>query len=54
VADAIELARSLDRLLPRLQVYAIEGEDFGAGRTLSPAARRAVYELVAQLEAADR
>ena len=36
VADAVELARSLDRLPPALRVYAIEGEDFGAGRSSAP------------------
>jgi hydrogenase maturation protease len=50
VADAIELARALDRLPPVLRVYAIEGEDFGAGRKLSPPVRRAVEALVAELE----
>ena len=49
VADAIELARSLDRLPRALRVYAVEGEDFGAGPTLSPAVRQAVDELVAEL-----
>jgi hydrogenase maturation protease len=49
VADAIELARSLDRLPPRLVVYAIEGEDFGAGPELSEPVARAVDALVAEL-----
>ena len=39
VADAFELARSLDRLPPALRVDAIAGEDFGAGHPLSPAVR---------------
>ena len=52
VADAVELARSLDRLPARLTVYAIEGEDFGAGRELSPAVRRAVDQVVEELSRA--
>lgn len=49
VADAIELARALDRLPRVLRVYAIEGENFRAGRELSPAVRAAVDALVAEL-----
>ena len=49
VAEAVELARSLDRLPPALRVYAIEGEDFGAGQELSPTVRRAVDEVAAEL-----
>jgi hydrogenase maturation protease len=49
VADAVELARSLDRLPARLTVYAIEGEDFAAGHELSPAVRRAVDQVVGEL-----
>ena len=51
VADAIELARALGRLPPRLDVYAIEGVDFGLGRPLSPAVERAVDLLAARLAA---
>jgi hydrogenase maturation protease len=36
VAEAIELARVLGRLPARLHIFAIEGRDFGAGRTISP------------------
>jgi hydrogenase maturation protease len=46
LAEAIELARALDRLPPRLIVYGIEGERFTAGADLSPAVAAAV-ELVA-------
>jgi len=49
VADAAELARSLGRLPPTLRVYAIEGQDFGAGHDLSPLVRRAVNEVAAEL-----
>ena len=46
VAEAVALARELDRLPGRLAVYAIEGEDFGVGEGLSPAVEAAVSELV--------
>lgn len=49
VAEAIELARALDRLPPRLIVYAIEGRSFSAGAPPSEAveaAARAVVERV--------
>jgi hydrogenase maturation protease len=49
VADAIELARALDRLPPRLTVYAIEGADFGSGPGLSPGVARAAETLIAAL-----
>jgi hydrogenase maturation protease len=42
VAEAIELARSLNELPPHLIVYGIEGENFSAGEGLSPAVERAV------------
>ena len=37
VADAVELARELDRLPARLAVYGIEGENFETGEGLTPA-----------------
>jgi len=46
LAEAIELARTLRRLAPRVVVYGIEGEDFGAGERLTPAALRGVEEAV--------
>jgi hydrogenase maturation protease len=42
LAETIELARALDRLPPRLTVYGIEGEAFGAGDELSGPVRAAV------------
>ncbi len=48
VAEAIELARSLEQLPPHLVVYGIEGENFGAGVGLSPAVEHAVEAAVAQ------
>lgn len=51
VADAIALARSLGRLPPRLDVYAIEGADFGHGDRLTPAVAAAVDALAGELRA---
>lgn len=49
VADAVELARELDRLPHRLAVYGIEGENFETGEGLSPAVEATVDALVAEL-----
>ena len=53
-SDAVELARSLDRLPGRLDVYAIEGASFVAGDSLSPSVERAVAALADELSAARR
>ncbi len=49
VADAVELARALGRLPARLEVYAIEGADFGHGEGLTPSVTEAVGELARSL-----
>lgn len=53
VAQAVELARSLGRLPPRLIIYAIEGRDFAFGDGLTPevaeAAAAAGERIVAEL-----
>jgi hydrogenase maturation protease len=46
VAEAIEMARALDRLPAQLIVYGIEGESFAAGFGLSPAVEKAVDAVV--------
>ncbi|MEW6173282.1 MAG: hydrogenase maturation protease [Bacillota bacterium] len=46
VAEAIELARALDRLPPRLIVYGIKGENYSMGPELSPEVEKAVPEAV--------
>jgi len=46
LAEAIELARSLDQLPPHLIVYGIEGENFDAGVGLSHAVEQAVESVV--------
>lgn len=46
LAEAVETARALGRLPPRLTVFGIEGAAFGFGDTLSPAVEAAVDEVV--------
>lgn len=46
VAEAIELARALNQLPPRLIVYGIEGLRFDAGVGLSAEVERATQEVV--------
>jgi hydrogenase maturation protease len=46
VAEAIELARVLGQLPPRLIVYGIEGRTFEAGLGLSPEVEKAAQEVV--------
>lgn len=46
VAEAIELARALDRLPRRLIVYGIEGASFTTGDSLSPRVAESVEEVV--------
>jgi hydrogenase maturation protease len=45
VPEAIELARSLDRLPAQVTVYAIEGADFRPGAGLTPAVERGVADV---------
>ena len=52
VADAVGLAATLGRLPERLEIYAIEGEDFSLGAPLSPAVARTVDSLAERLAAA--
>ena len=57
VAEAVELARSLNRLPPRLILFGIEGHDFTMGEKLSSEVAAAVDELLnrlrTELEGAD-
>jgi hydrogenase maturation protease len=46
IAEAIELARALDQLPPRLIVLGIEGRNFAQGTGLSPKVERALPALV--------
>jgi hydrogenase maturation protease len=49
VAEAIELARALNELPPRLVVYGIEGKCFEAGERLSPEVEKAIPEVVERI-----
>jgi hydrogenase maturation protease len=46
VAEAIELARALNQLPPRLIVYGVEGKNFAAGIRLSPEVDKITPEVV--------
>lgn len=50
LAAAVELARVLQRLPPRLIVYAVEGGQFGLGNGLSAAVRAAVEPTAWRVE----
>lgn len=45
VGEAVELARVLDQLPPRLVIYGIQGANFAAGAELSPAVAKAAAEV---------
>ena len=49
VAEAIELARVLNRLPRRLRVYGIEGRRFEPGAEISPEVQGAVEEVVRRI-----
>lgn len=49
LADALELARALGRLPPRVTVYGIEGSRFAPGEPLSPAVAAAAERLAGAL-----
>jgi hydrogenase maturation protease len=49
VAEAVELARALERLPRRLRVYGVEGRTFTAGSGLTAEVVRAVDTLVGEL-----
>ena len=51
LAEAIELARALDRLPSRTIVYGIEGSSFSAGAPLDPAVERAIDETLTRVMA---
>jgi hydrogenase maturation protease len=49
VGEAVELARTLKQLPPRVILYGIEGRDFSPGERLSPEVRAAVDELISRV-----
>ncbi|MHC5109969.1 MAG: hydrogenase maturation protease [Planctomycetota bacterium] len=46
VAEAVEMARALDSLPPRLAIFGIEGEDFSAGIGLTSAVQGAAEGII--------
>ena len=50
VAGAVELARALDRLPPRLIIYALEGKTFDLCDPISPEVETAARDLAGQLQ----
>ena len=50
VHDAIEMARALDKLPPRLMVYGIEGSHFEPGAELSSAVQAAVVKTAQRIK----
>lgn len=50
LAEAIELARSLEQLPKELIVYGIEGKDFSLGEGLSSEIAHAAHEVVQRIE----
>jgi hydrogenase maturation protease len=49
VAEAVELARALHQLPPRIILYSIEGRDFNAGGELSPEVAASFDELLSRV-----
>lgn len=49
VAEAVELARALNRLPPYLIIYGIEGKNFSAGEALSIEVEQAAANVIAQM-----
>jgi hydrogenase maturation protease len=50
VAEAVELARVLDALPPRLILYGMEGRNFATGSKMSPEAANAVEAAVEEIQ----
>jgi hydrogenase maturation protease len=49
VSEAIELARVMNVLPPKLSVYGIEGNDFTAGTTISLLVQQAAHKIIEQI-----
>ena len=49
LAEAVEMARNLKQLPPRVVVYGVEGRDFTSGVGLSPEVEAAAQEMTARL-----
>ena len=49
LAEAVELARALDRLPPRLWIYGIEGKQFEQGSVPSPEVTQAIEKVAERI-----
>lgn len=49
LAEAVELARTLKQLPPRLIVYGVEGRNFTPGKGLSPEVKNALPKVTSQI-----
>jgi hydrogenase maturation protease len=49
IAEAVELARALGQLPPRMVIYGIEGKEFSAGTSVSPEVRKGIQEVTERL-----
>ncbi|MGB3642261.1 MAG: hydrogenase maturation protease [Rivularia sp. (in: cyanobacteria)] len=49
VAEAVELARTLNQLPPKLIIYGVEGKNFAHGIGLSPEVEQATEDVVQQV-----
>ena len=49
LSEAIDLARTLNRLPPRLEIWGIEAQHFELGTNLSPRVREAAYKVAADI-----
>ncbi|MGC2197067.1 MAG: hydrogenase maturation protease [Terriglobales bacterium] len=49
IAEAVELARLLNRLPSRLEVYGIEGYCFDCGNSVSPEVQRSIDEVIRRI-----
>lgn len=50
IAEAIELARTMNTLPQKLIIYGIEGKEFSAGTTSSPAVLEAARKVIEHIE----
>ncbi|MDR3424016.1 MAG: hydrogenase maturation protease [Alphaproteobacteria bacterium] len=49
IAEAVEFARALGKLPPKIEFYGIEGQSFDYGRSLSPPVQEALEKLKGML-----
>ncbi|MGB3758985.1 MAG: hydrogenase maturation protease [Rivularia sp. (in: cyanobacteria)] len=49
VAEAVELAKALNQLPPKLIIYGVEGKNFAHGIELTPEVEQAIEEVMQQV-----